>query len=130
MFGGATARRGAAPRLPSYGGLDPYDYGTYGKTAKRPGGGGGGALWAVGLVLVVALAALGVALHSTRGQLAQMHEHVSIMEQHLLNEKVRRAMGAVIRRCGAGARRARARWRRRARAVPACCERVVGCLSG
>jgi hypothetical protein len=93
MFGGSTVtRRGG---LPSYGGggADPYDYGTYGKPAKRAAGGGGAVVWAVGVLLVLGLGALGAMLHSTRGQLAQMHEHVSILDAHLLNEKARPAGG-------------------------------------
>lgn len=74
--------------LPSYGGDGGLGYGYSQPRSKRGGGGGGAAVWITGLLLLVVCMGLGWHLAATRAQLAELHTHADILEQHILNEKV------------------------------------------
>lgn len=74
--------------------MDSYDaYSPYTKpSGKRSGGGAGGApwlAWVVVALLCCTLGGFGWQLHSVRTHMAQLQVHTEIIEQSLIQEKVR-----------------------------------------
>jgi hypothetical protein len=75
--------------LPSYGGAQGYGYGAPSRPKKKSGGGAGAAaIWIAGGALLLSASALLWWLLSAHAQLTALREQVSLMEDHLVQEKV------------------------------------------
>ena len=127
MLGGTGVRQRGG--LPSYGGADgQFGYGPYSSSRSSKRSSGSVVGWAVGVLLLIVCSGLGYTLIAARTQLTELTEHVGMMEQHLVTERVSTQSGvsqrspAVAQQCGRLGCNAAGRALRLGHLSPACHE--------